>query len=43
MPNPLIVPMAAHVAWAAFLYVLLFIPLVISSRLLERRYGWKRA
>ena len=25
MPNPLIVPMAAHVAWAAFLYVLLTI------------------
>jgi polar amino acid transport system permease protein len=28
---------------AAFLYVLIFVPLVVASRWLERRYGWRRA
>jgi polar amino acid transport system permease protein len=27
---------------AAFLYVLIFIPLVVASRSLERRYAWRR-
>ncbi len=26
---------------AAFLYVLIFVPLVVASRWLERRYGWR--
>lgn len=34
---------ATPLVLGAFLYVLLFVPLVVTSRWLERQYGWRRA